>query len=191
MRILVLQYHLRTERLKVIMTTIQSKERTKYHEAMEDFVLRIPKASIVYDIGKSNTHDYFDVFKDMDFKTIDRDKNKVPDIVLDIEKLNEFNADDYLELADAILCNGVVEQCDNPFKMIEACYSILKSNGIILFGMVLTGFPLYDNDRFRFTAQGAELAIKHTGFTILTKEIVQRDGVDTYVYVVAQKAKRD
>lgn len=160
-----------------------SPERQKYHNLLKDFSGQI--TGLVYDIGKSDYHNYSNLFANI--KTIDRELKKNPDICTDIEKINKEDMDHYLETAHAVLCNGVIEQCDNPFRMIEACHVLLKHAGLALFGMCLLGYPSHDLDRFRFTRQGAELAITRAGFKIMSTDVVQRDNKDSYIYVVAQK----
>ncbi len=165
-----------------------SKEREKYHELMSGFIPMLRKGALVYDIGVSSTHNYSHLFQDFHFMTIDRDSKKNPDICLDIEKLTSlYDFEDYLDIADAILCNGVIEQCSDPFNMLRACNSMLKSSGLALFGFVLLGFPEYDNDRFRFTKRGARESLGACGFGIRHEFIVTHEGKETYIYLVAQK----
>jgi len=121
------------------------------------------------------------------YRTIDRDKNKKPDILLDIESMDQFNAEQYLPVADALLCNGVVEQCDNPFQMIKACNAMLRMGGLMLFGSVLLGYPPHSYDRFRFTDTGALSALVRCGFAVRNAETLQRNGVPSYIYAICQK----
>ncbi len=171
------------------MMYMPSQERLKYHELMEEFVSLIPKGSIVYDIGKSFYHDYKDKFKGHRFKVIDMNEDKSPDIVLNIEGLNQHNVEDYIHRAAALLCNGVVEQCNDPLQMIRSCNAILKSDGVMLLGCCSVGYNLHALDRYRFTKQGAEHALKRCGFSIINTWTVERNGLESYVYVMARKTK--
>lgn len=164
-----------------------SQERLKYHEIMAEFVKSIPKGSIVYDIGKSIHHDYSGVFKDHDFSTIDMYDVKGPDILMNIEELPQIKPEDRPPLADAMLCNGVIEQCNDPMQMIRSCHGMLKDGGLILFGFCLLGYPIHDLDRFRFTQSGALFAVRRCGFSVHKYQIVSRKETESYIYVVAQK----
>ena len=160
-----------------------SPERKRYHQIMSEFILLLSPKSTVYDIGKSTRFDYAPLFSGHSFKTIDRDPDKRPDIAMDIEMLTSSS----FATADALLCNGVIEQCNDPMQMIRGCNSLLKSGGLILFGFCLLGYPPYDNDRFRFTSQGAIVAVKRNGFNIIKIDIVKRNDIESYIYVLAKK----
>lgn len=165
-----------------------SPERSKYHELLLSFEKLLAPGSTVYDIGKSTRHDYRPIFSAHDFKVLDRDEAKRPDIVIDVEKAGCYGFSDFTpDQVDAILCNGVIEQCDDPMQLIRSCNILIKPSGIILFGFCLLGYPLYDNDHFRFTARGATKAISRAGLTILKTDIVQRNGAASYIYVLAKK----
>lgn len=165
-----------------------SQERIRYHEIMAEFVKMIPKGSIVYDIGRSIYHDYAEIFKGCQFSTIDMDEAKDPDIIMNIEDLYCIDAEELPRKAHAMLCNGVIEQCNDPMQMIRACHGMLEDSGIILFGFCLLGYPVHDLDRFRVTSQGAQFAVNRCGFKIISSSIVSRDNSESYIYVVAQKA---
>lgn len=164
-----------------------SPERLKYHELMSRFIKFLVPGSLIYDIGKSHIHDYRKEFNKFDYRTIDRDLGKHPDILLDIEGLNEISIDDYLTRAEGLLCNGVVEQCDDPIKMIRSCHAMLKSNGQALFGFVLLGYPQHTYDFFRFTESGACGALKRAGFIIVDNVGVSRDGRPSYIYIFCKR----
>jgi hypothetical protein len=165
-----------------------SQERHKYHEIMAEFVKLVPKGSIVYDIGRSIYHDYSIVFKDHDFSTVDMDADKDPDILMNIEDLYGFCVNERPPQANAMLCNGVIEQCNDPMQMLRSCHGMLQDKGLILFGFCLLGYPIHDLDRFRFTQSGALFALGRCGFNIIRHEVVSREGKESYIYVVAQKA---
>lgn len=164
-----------------------SAERRKYHELLESFSKRVFPNSVVYDIGRSRYHDYKYLFYECDFKTIDCDVTKKPDIFMNIEGINEHNIDEYLPQCHALLCNGVIEQCWDPMELIRSCCALVRSQGLALFGFVLLGYPEHDFDRFRFTKQGAICALKQCGFNIEDSYIVKRDNVPSYIYVVCKK----
>ena len=102
-----------------------------------------PPQSVVYDIGKTTDWDY-------GFITIDRDKDKNPDIVLDMEKATTPHP------ADGILYNGVFEQCDDPWELMRNIVKSLKPRGKILAGLASTGMAPYGRrDKWRVTKDGA------------------------------------
>lgn len=162
-------------------TNADSLERKKYHELITKIVPLLDTKSIIYDIGKSHKYNYAPIFRNNEYKSIDNNITKNPDIFLDFENTEEVIK---LPKADLILCNGVVEQCTNPFKIIENCLSLLNDKGYLLFGSVLTGFPVYQNDYFRFTANGLRRMFKN----IVTEEIVYREGITepTYMYILSR-----
>lgn len=171
------------------MEKADSLERQKYHEWLERFKAYLAINSVIYDIGKSAKYDYADMFKNYNYKTIDKDANKNPDILQDMEvPLGLYSM---INSADAVICNGVVEQCENPFKLLGMIDVVLKDSGYLLFGTVLTGYPVYDNDRIRFTAFGIENALKK--YEIIDKEIIHREGIKdpTYMFLIVKKERKN
>ena len=161
-----------------------SLERRKYHEWLEKFKNYLTPGCLVYDIGKSDKYDYAQTFQGYHYLTIDKDAKKNPDLVLNIEDANNLIM---LDMPDAVICNGVVEQCENPFRLFDNLFH-LKPGNIILIGTVLTGFPVYDNDRVRFTVMGITNLMKKYGI-ILDSEIIYREGIKdpTYMYLIMKK----
>lgn len=154
-------------------------ERVKYHEFQERFKKYLKKGCLIYDIGKSDIWDYQKTFKDYDYKTIDKLKEKNPDIVQDMEDTI------FLDQTDAFVLNGVTEQCDDPFKLLHNLYIILDKGGIALFGICSVGYPIGEWDYLRFTPKGVEHLL--TDYEILEKEIVYRDNFPSYMFVIAKK----
>ena len=170
------------------MKTADSLERERYHVWLEKFKAYLNPGAVVYDIGKSRKYDYVETFKDFTFRTIDKNPLVQPDLELDLEELYSVTL---LPLADGILFNGVVEQCENPFILLETLNEMLKGSGVMLVGTVLTGFPVYDNDRFRFTEMGIKNALRD--YKLLESETIYRPGVKdpTYMYLLIQKTLED
>lgn len=166
-----------------------SPERLKYHSTLDIFISMLKPGMRVYDIGKSHIHFYDDGFRGFEYMTIDRDPVKSPCILLDVELLNPGNVEDYLKPADAILCNGVIEQCTDPMKLIRSCNAILKYHGRALFGFVLLGYPQHEFDYFRFTLNGALRAVQECGFVASQNIIVERGGIESYVYLICHKSR--
>ena len=136
---------------------------------------------VVFDIGKSETWDYKKVIPSI--ITVDRDRAKKPDILMDVEKDLEGKF-----ICKSLICNGVTEQCDNPFTLIEGVIRILNNHGLALFGINLLGYPYLPNtnDNFRFTPDGAIKAVSKY-FDILIKEILYRDTIASYIYIIGRK----
>lgn len=156
-----------------------TQERARYHEMLDRFKWYIPKGCKVYDIGKSLKHDYAEVFKDYNYKTIDRNKDTNPDIVADME------TNVSLPKCDAVICNGVVEQCDNPFSMFQNVTDLLNRNGVALYGSVCLGYPEYDIDYFRFTVKGIKRALEGK-YNILESSLVTRV-TPSYIFIICRK----
>lgn len=162
------------------MFEVITPERAKYHEFQDKLKHYIKKGSLIYDIGRSDSHNYNDKFTDYDYKTIDRLERKNPDILLDLEK-DPIN----LPKADVIICNGVTEQCDNPFKIRETIGSLLKDDGYVLFGILSIGFEIYGTDYIRFTPNGVERFLRD--YKILEKGIVYRNDIPSYVLAIVKR----
>lgn len=157
-----------------------SPERHKYHELQSKLKNYLLKDNLIYDIGKNDKYNYSEKFWDCIYKTLDRLESKNPDILLDLEY-------DTIELpqADAILCNGVLEQCDNPFKVIESIDKLIKIGGYVLFGIASIGYPPYETDYVRFTLNGVKRLL--INYKILEEEIVYRNDIPSCVFVIVQK----
>lgn len=161
-----------------------SEERKQFHAVIPLFMDKLKPRARIYDIGKSHLHDYRNTFREFNYKTIDRDQCKQPDLLIDIEKDMLIEG---LPQVDAVICNGVIEQCDDPFKVIRSCSLLLHSRGYVLFGMVLLGYPPHENDRFRFTKNGAKAAIERIGLHIEHEEVITRGNVPSYIYAICRK----
>lgn len=56
-----------------------------------------------------------------------------------------------------VLCLGMLEHVENPWKVIESCYRVLKPNGTIMVSAPFI-YPVHsDADFWRFTEQGMRL----------------------------------
>lgn len=164
-----------------------SEERRKYHDIIPSFIKRIKREGIVYDIGKSHLHEYRSTFAGFHYLSVDRDPNKAPDILLDVEKYRHGLPG--LQPADALMCNGVIEQCDDPIEIIKACNDLLVAGGVALFGMVLLGYPPHENDRFRFTKNGAMSALVRYGFQVDDVTVIERSNIPSYIYAICTKTR--
>lgn len=162
-------------------------ERQRYHQFLNLIKVLMWPGAIVYDIGKSIAHDYVGQFAAQKYKTIDRDPDKTPDIVLNIEGL--CCPEEYVDLCHFVLCNGVVEQCDNPYDLLAGVNAILKPGGFALLGIISVGYPIYSMDRVRFTPSGARYLVERYGFKIENEDVVERDGVPSYVFMICKKIK--
>lgn len=111
----------------------------------------------------------------MDYRTVDRDESLDPDIVLNLE--SEFLND----AADAIIVNGVFEQCNDPWALLRSVWLSLKSGGKLLVGLPSIGMEPYgEKDKWRVTRAGAREYMKHykvTGFWEFP----------TYFYITGEK----
>lgn len=168
------------------MTT--TPERRKYNDLVIEFSKKIPNGAVVYDIGVSAIHNYSGCFRGRSFFTIDRDLKKNPDIALDLEIYWSHPEYFYkIRQCSAVLCNGVVEQCGNPYTMMMGLNRITKSGGSLLLGCISIGYPIYDNDFVRFTPAGATRLVEMSGFIVDSKFIVDRENVPSYTFLLCTK----
>lgn len=161
-----------------------SPERVKFNELLDQFRAELEPGSVVYDIGKSAIHDYRPAFEADGFryKTIDLDHEKEPDILMDIE--NEISCFK-IPPADAVICHGVFEQCNDPVKMIRGTFGILRPKGVALFGLISIGFPMFTFDRIRITPDGIKHYLK--AFNILRMDTVYRGELPSYIFAKGEK----
>lgn len=157
-----------------------TSERVKYNELIEKFKTYLRNNCLIYDIGKSDIWDYRNTLYGYYYKTIDKLKTKEPDIIFDLEYDNIL-----LPQADAILLNGVTEQCDNPFRLLEVTDKILKPYGVMLVGICSVSYPIGEWDYLRFTPKGAEHLLRN--YRILHKEILYRNDIPSYTFFIVQK----
>ena len=146
------------------------------------FIKKYVGKNTVIDIGKPNDGwGYRHMFNGADYRTLDRQADLSPDIVDDMED-TKLEA----EYADVIICNGVIEQCDNPFRLVAGLHKVLKAGGHGLFGIMSVGFPMMqDLDLCRFTPQGVGRLLKD--FKIVDTDVREREGVPSYIFVTVQK----
>lgn len=164
-----------------------SEERKTYHSMIREFreMLKAP-SPIIYDIGKTPKHDYASWFEGSDFKTIDINPRKNPDMLLDVESPNIMPS--LKSTAHGILCNGCTEQCGNPFNLMRGVHDLLRMNGMALFGIISIGYPIFEFDRFRFTPNGAQFALENCGFRLLKTQVVERiAGTPSYFFAIVVK----
>lgn len=160
-------------------TGINAPERAIYHEWIEKFKEYLKPNDRVYDIGCFARHDYHETMKDYNYRTVDRNKAQNPDIICDIEKLPFEHECKYI---DALMCHGVHSECGNPEILTNSCRRIVKSGGVILFGIVLLGYPTYEGELWRFTEKGAKALLKD--FSIIEDQIVMRETPSFYFAIV-------
>jgi hypothetical protein len=161
-----------------------SPERKVLNEIMlERFRGYLKEGDVLYDIGKSRTWDYRSFFEKQKFFTVDRNKEISPDLCFNVESIYKVEG----RLCDAIICNGVVEQCDNPFELLRGLKVLLKKDSYVLFGVILVGYPLYQEfDFFRFTPMGVKKVMKDFNFEILEEQMCYRNDVPSYIYLICQ-----
>lgn len=156
-----------------------SPERLMFHElAIPRLKTYMRDNDVIYDIGKSMSWDYKTFFTQK-LLTIDRNPEVKPDVLLDIEN-------DKIETkCDVVLCNGVMEQCTNPFKLVDGVHYMLNREGVALFGIMSVAYPIFDCDYVRFTPRGIERLLNR--FELLADFHCFRGDVVSYVYVICRK----
>jgi hypothetical protein len=149
---------------------------------LREFAATLPERAVVYDIGKSRSHDYRETFQRQTYLTVDRDSRKRPGILLNLE-----TASTKCTPCDALLCNGVLETCDDPCALLSGCRRLLALNGVALFGIMSAGYPVGTrSDYWRLTPAGALRLLDRTGFTELRADPILRFGIPSYLYVFAR-----
>ena len=151
-----------------------------HKEILPAFLNYVKREDIVYEIGKGE-FDYHAWRSNI--ITLDRDVSKHPDLVVDVEATNNS-----VELrCDALMCIGVLEECDNPFHLIEGVRRMLKDGGVVVFGIALIGNEPYKNDFWRFTINGARKLIGK--FEALEEKIIYTKEVPSYAFIIARNVK--
>ena len=117
-----------------------SHERLTYHVQLKRFAERLPDGGLVLDIGHYLKQSYQTFFPKQQFATIDRNPTVGATHVVDVEAIRGNIHG--VPFADGLLCNGVTEQCDNPYDLVRGCYHLLKPGGLALFGIMGPGYPL-------------------------------------------------
>lgn len=112
-----------------LIDSVPSESRIWYN----DWVSKNAEGNVL-DVGKSQYWDY-------EFKTIDTNQKLNPTILGDI--CNSRLPDNTY---DMVLCNGMYECVDNPLKMMNEVYRILKPEGKAIFGFVGKDYKPYKKD---------------------------------------------
>jgi hypothetical protein len=162
-------------------------EREGFHRWLDMFRYMIPEDGLIYDVGKSDRFDYSNFLGKFVYKTIDRSNEKSPDFVLDVENFGEDMDTDHFDPADAVICNGVMEQCGDPFSLVVGINKLLKKGSLVLMGTMSVGFPIYQTDRTRFTPFGAEQIMVDSGFEVIKSEVIHRGELPSYVFLICRK----
>lgn len=126
---------------------------TKWEKFTIEKIKEITKDKIIYDIGgcsrfQKELKRYKKYFLNCDYKTVDINPNCQPDILADIHNLPISN-----NSADGIICMSVLEHVENPFKVVEEIYRILKPGGK---GFIYVPFlhSYHGSDYWRFSKDG-------------------------------------
>lgn len=155
-----------SEHRKFLNDTLLPKWAGQFHE--DDFV---------YDIGKSITWNYKPYFE-CKYRTVDRYKSLKPDIHMDLETVEPLNF--FTNHVGGILFNGVFEQCDNPFKVMNGIKCLLKNDGLILAGLASNGMEPYgESDKWRVTKDGAIAYMKDF-------KILEIHEFPAYIYILGK-----
>ncbi len=102
---------------------------TKWEKFFDEKIREIAKEKIVFDIGGGNRFQkelvpYKKYFADCDYKTIDTNAKYKPDILADIHNLSIPD-----NFADGVICKAVLEHVEDPTRVVEEIYRILKTGG--------------------------------------------------------------
>ncbi len=131
---------------------------TSWNKFFEEKINEIAKEKTVLDIGggfrfQKGLDKYKDLFKDVNYKTLDIDSKYQPDIIGDIHNLSMNN-----ESIDAIICKAVLEHVYDPQKAVNEMYRVLKKQGKCLVYVPFL-YPYHGEkdgykDYYRYTQDG-------------------------------------
>lgn len=138
---------------------------TKWEKFFDEKIKEIAKCKVVYDIGggkkfQKDLAPYKKYFENCDYKTIDVDPKCAPDILADAHNLPISN-----ESADGVICKSVLEHVENPFKVVDEIYRILKPGGKC-FVYVPFLYPYHGSDSsykdyWRFSEDGCKYLFRN------------------------------
>ena len=131
---------------------------TSWNKFFEEKINEIAKEKTVLDIGggfrfQKGLDKYKDLFKDVNYKTLDIYSKYQPDIIGDIHNLSMNN-----ESIDAIICKAVLEHVYDPQKAVNEMYRVLKKQGKCLVYVPFL-YPYHGEkdgykDYYRYTQDG-------------------------------------
>lgn len=167
-----------------------SKERLLFNKEKLPMFLGtfIKKDILIIDIGKPDDgwgYKKLITEKGFIYLSLDRDKTKNPDVLLDLEGW-EFLL--FPKKEKAVICMGVWEQADNPYKLIEGIASILNPGEKALLGIISIGYPLcQDIDRNRITPQGLGFILSKDFITKSWDVVVNEENIPSYIFAIVEK----
>jgi len=133
---------------------------TSWNKFFEDKIKEIAKEKNVLDIGgglrfQKGLDKYKDLFKDVNYQTLDIESKYHPDIIGDIHSLSMKD-----ESIDAIICKAVLEHVYDPQKAINEMYRVLRKQGKCLIYVPFL-YPYHGEkdgykDYYRYTQDGIE-----------------------------------
>ena len=133
---------------------------TSWNKFFEEKIKEITKEKNILDIGggfrfQKGLDKYKDLFKDVNYKTLDIESKYHPDIIGDIHSLSMKD-----ESIDAIICKAVLEHVYDPQKAINEMYRVLKKQGKCLVYVPFL-YPYHGQkdgykDYYRYTQDGIE-----------------------------------
>lgn len=133
---------------------------TSWNKFFEDKIKEIAKEKNVLDIGgglrfQKGLDKYKDLFKNVNYKTLDIESKYHPDIIGDIHSLSMKD-----ESIDAIICKAVLEHVYDPQKAVNEMYRVLRKQGKCLVYVPFL-YPYHGQkdgykDYYRYTQDGIE-----------------------------------
>lgn len=133
---------------------------TRWEKFFDQKIKEIAKEKTVFDIGagkrfQKNLAPYKKYFLNCDYKTIDIDPKCQPDILANAQNLPIAN-----EMADGVICKSVLEHVENPFRVVDEIYRILKPGGkCFIYVPFLEAY--HGRDFWRFSEDGIKYLFRN------------------------------
>jgi|TARA_Y100000031_G_C8236997_1_gene393762 ubiquinone/menaquinone biosynthesis C-methylase UbiE len=138
---------------------------TKWNKFFDEKIRQIARQKNVLDIGgglpfQKGLAQYQDIFKNVNYQTLDINPQCNPDIVADIHQMSLES-----ESVDAVICKAVLEHVHSPQKAVDEIYRILKKQGECLAYLPFL-YPYHGRkdgykDYYRYTKDGIEYLFRN------------------------------
>lgn len=162
---------------------------TRWEKFFEEKIREIAREKHILDIGggfkqQKELGKYKELFKNCDYKVLDKNKDFKPDFVGDVQDLSFINDGS----VDAVICKAVLEHVENPIKATEEIYRVLRPGGkCLVYVPFLYSYHAHlgvYKDYYRYTLDGLKLLLrKFSAF----EYVAVRGRFETIIYLLPIK----